>query len=96
MTEGVKEGDTVAVDGFRGTLEVNPSEETLRLLRARKKAYARLQRQHAKLASVASATADGHPIKLSANMEIPSELDTILDRGAEGIGLFGTEFFFFF
>jgi phosphotransferase system enzyme I (PtsI) len=94
VTEAVTEGDTVALDGFQGTVEVNPSEETLKRLRDRKRAYDRLQRQHAKLASIPAATQDGHRIQLSANMELPAELDTILERGAEGIGLFRTEFFF--
>jgi len=94
ITETVRDGDTVALDGFRGRVELNPTPETLARLGERKRAFERIQEQHAALAGLPAETADGHRVTLSANMEMPAELDYIKKRGAEGIGLFRTEFFF--
>lgn len=94
LTEGVADGEVVALDGFRGTIEVNPSAKSLQQLKSRQRAFSRLEKRHAKLAELPAETGDGHRIRLSANMELPAELDYILSRGAEGIGLFRTEFFF--
>ncbi len=94
LMEAVREGDTVAVDGFRGKVEINPGPTSLERMRARKRAFARLQRQHEALAGLPAVTLDQHHVKLSANMEMPAELDYIKRRGAAGVGLFRTEFFF--
>jgi phosphoenolpyruvate-protein phosphotransferase len=90
----VKEGDTVGLDGFRGTVEINPGPDTVEELNRRRRAFVRLQRRHQRLATGPAETRDGQRILVSANMEIPAELETILERGADGIGLFRTEFFF--
>jgi len=94
LSAAVKDGEILALDGFRGTVEVNPSAKRVKALRERQRAFVRLEKQHARLADLPAETADGHRIRLSANMELPAELDYILDRGADGIGLFRTEFFF--
>jgi len=87
-------GDTVAVDGISGRVTVNPTRPMLEKLRHRRRAYARLQRQRARLAGQEACTRDGHRVVLAANMELPDELEFIRSRGAEGVGLFRTEFFF--
>jgi len=94
LFERVQDGDVVALDGFRGTVELNPDPDTVVRLRSRKQKFNRLEKQHAKLVSLPAETPDGHRVRLSANMELPAELDYILERGADGIGLFRTEFFF--
>lgn len=94
LWEAVEEGDVVAVDGFRGSVTINPAPDELTRLRDRQKAYRTLQRRQTKLTSIPARTQDGRRIRLAANMEMPAELPTILERGAEGIGLFRTEFFF--
>ena len=94
LMEAVKDGDTIALDGLRGLVEIGPLPATIERMRARKRAYARLEKKHARLAGVPSETLDGHRVRLAANMEVPEELDYILARGADGIGLFRTEFFF--
>ncbi len=94
LTEDVQDGEMIALDGFRGTVEVNPTAKSLEKLRDRQRAFSRLEKRHAKLVNLPAETGDGHRIQLSANMELPAELDYILSRGAEGIGLFRTEFFF--
>lgn len=94
VSEAVTDGEIVAVDGFQGVVEIGPSPDTLARLRSRQEAWERLVEQQARLGSLPTETKDGHRIILSANMEIPAELESITNRGADGIGLFRTEFFF--
>jgi phosphotransferase system enzyme I (PtsI) len=94
LMEAVEEGDTIALDGLRGLVEIGPLPATVERMRARKRAFARLEKKHARLAGALSETLDGRRVRLAANMEVPEELDYILARGADGIGLFRTEFFF--
>jgi phosphotransferase system enzyme I (PtsI) len=94
VSDAVVDGETVAVDGFQGVVEINPTPETLARLQSRQEAWDRLVEQQAKLEDLPTETRDGHRIILSANMEIPAELEYITRRGGDGIGLFRTEFFF--
>ncbi len=94
ISEAVRDGDTVALDGFGGLVELNPTPATLARFSDRKRAFESLQEQHESLAGLPAETVDGHRVTLSANMEMPAELPYIRKRGAEGIGLFRTEFFF--
>lgn len=90
----VKDGDMVVVDAIEGKLIVAPDEETLRH-------YQQLQQrlQSADALDQAAAlkpaiTQNGRTIKVLANIELPSESATLKDAGAEGIGLFRTEFLY--
>ena len=87
-------GDRVLLDGYSGKLIVNPSEST-------RYQYGQIERQKVEVAhqlesirETPSTTRDGKHIVLSANIELPSELDSVAASGAEGIGLFRTEFLF--
>ncbi|TDC25613.1 phosphoenolpyruvate--protein phosphotransferase [Streptomyces sp. 8K308] len=87
----VAEGTVVAVDGSTGEVVVNPSA-------AERAALARAAAdRRAALAAVTGpgATADGHKVPLLANIGGPADVPAALEAGAEGIGLFRTEFLFF-
>lgn len=81
------------LDGYEGKLIVHPTEET----RAHyEKRQAEKQAQATELEQIREAesvTKDGHRITLSANIEFDYELDQVISSGAEGVGLFRTEFF---
>lgn len=81
------------LDGFKGLLILDPTEETLKsyqVLQAEKlKAYRKLEQ----LKNEPTITKDGHRFTLGANVEFPHEFEAIKAAGAEGIGLFRTEFF---
>ena len=94
LCAAVRDGDVIALDGFKGRVDINPPRDRLELLLARKRAFAKLQRRHARLAGLPAETKDGRRITLSANLEMPGEAASLRGRGAEGIGLFRTEFFF--
>ncbi|MDP9126689.1 MAG: phosphoenolpyruvate--protein phosphotransferase [Pseudomonadota bacterium] len=94
LIHGVKGGDTVIIDGDKGQVIVRPS--AARLLQY-KQELARKQREERKLQTLRalpSITADGTPIVLQANLELPRDVKMALEAGAAGIGLLRTEFLF--
>ena len=86
-------GSPAILDGYNGLLILNPSEETQEQYRAiraeREKAY----RQLMAMRDLPAITRDGHRIRLAANVEFAHEFGAIRESGAEGVGLFRTEFF---
>ncbi|SFM13124.1 phosphoenolpyruvate--protein phosphotransferase [Pelosinus propionicus] len=92
--EKLKNGDTVVVDGHVGEVLVNPEEDVLSDYRLRIKNE---QERAALLASVGhlpSETTDGHHIELACNIGTPGDMEKVIAAGAEGVGLFRTEFLF--
>ncbi len=90
----VRDGDTLIADGFSGTVLVNPSLGILQEYRQRQADYARERAELALLRNAPSITLDGIAIKLEANIELPEEAVDALEAGADGIGLFRSEFLF--
>ncbi len=87
-------GSVGAVDGYAGQLELAPDAATIEHYRTRR---AQLDEEGKALAAIQSepaATLDGRRIELGANLELPSEVESVLAAGAEGVGLFRTEFFY--
>ncbi|MBV9126990.1 MAG: phosphoenolpyruvate--protein phosphotransferase [Verrucomicrobia bacterium] len=87
-------GDQVLLDGYHGLLVVNPSEQTLREYEELARHKARLEAGLVELRETASNTRDGRHIVLSANIELPDDVPAVKASGAEGIGLYRTEFFY--
>ena len=94
LLTGVKGGETVIIDGGEGLVVVNPLPETVDHYRRQRAAFLRGRRVLARLRDVPAVTRDGARIVLQANMELPSEIGAVLESGAEGIGLFRSEFVF--
>ena len=90
----IRENDVVIVDGIQGVLVVDPDPLVLGEYRLRQSQYG-LERQKLKrLKSTPSATLDGTPVELFANIELPQDLGDAQESGAQGVGLFRTEFLF--
>ena len=90
----ISEGELLIVDGTNGVLVVNPDPLVLAEYRQRQSQLG-LERQKLKrLKSTPAATLDGTPVDLFANIELPQDIEEVLEAGAEGIGLFRTEFLF--
>jgi phosphotransferase system enzyme I (PtsI) len=90
----VRDDDWLVLDGDAGVLIVAPDESVLQEYRDRM-ALERLERkQLERLVKVPAATLDQVPIDLQANIELPAEAAQALDAGAQGVGLFRTEFLF--
>lgn len=90
----VRDGDMLIADGFSGVVLVNPSQQVLEEYRARQAAYLAERRDLASLRDAKSETLDGVSIKLEANIELPEEARMAVEAGADGIGLFRSEFLF--
>ncbi len=92
--DSIRAGDTVAVDGRRGMVLVNPSEEQLALFRETMRRQLATEALALKTAELPSVTIDGHSVRLHGNIEFVDEIPSLLAHGAEGIGLYRTEFLF--
>ncbi len=94
VLQQVKPGDVIAVDGFEGRVEVNPDEATLALYRSRWELLRHESRALQEFQRLPAVSLDGRQIELGANIELPGEVEHVLAAGADGIGLFRTEFFY--
>lgn len=94
LSQAIKPGDTVIIDGVAGTITVNPTPETIAAARKSVLAFARVQQKLALLRRLPAITTDRETIDLQANLEIPAELPLIAQAGAAGIGLLRSEFLF--
>ncbi|MCL2011622.1 MAG: phosphoenolpyruvate--protein phosphotransferase [Cystobacterineae bacterium] len=92
LLQNVKPGDSLVVDGELGEIYVEPDEGMLRQAK-RKQRQQQAQQMHAQQQAHAPALSlDGHKVSLWGNVEFIEEVDMLLKMGAEGIGLFRTEF----
>jgi phosphotransferase system enzyme I (PtsI) len=90
----IRENDLLIVDGLQGVLVVDPDPVVLNEYKLRQTQHG-LERQKLKrLKSTPSATLDGTPVELFANIELPQDLGDVQESGAQGVGLFRTEFLF--
>lgn len=94
ITEKINPGDTVIVDGNRGTVIINPDQATID--EYRKYAAAIVEHVHEldELLKLPAVTTDGVTITLLGNIEFPNEADLMVSKGGDGIGLYRTEFLF--
>lgn len=90
----VKSGDMLIVDGTSGVVIVAPSKESLRKYAQVKTRIHVIEEQLTSLKKLPAETLDGYRVALAANIEIPEDVPTALAQGAEGVGLYRTEFFF--
>jgi phosphotransferase system enzyme I (PtsI) len=90
----IRDDEMLIIDGTRGVVIVNPDERVLEEYQLRKSSLELERSKLRRLKTAESATLDGVPISLQANIELPDDVDGALDSGADGIGLFRTEFLF--
>ncbi|MBP2655511.1 MAG: phosphoenolpyruvate--protein phosphotransferase [Firmicutes bacterium] len=90
----VKAGDFVIVDGNEGKVLVNPPEGIIQEYRAKKEKFAARQREFEKLLNEKSITSDGVQVELAANIGNPEDAKGAITNGAEGVGLYRTEFLY--
>lgn len=90
----VSGGDVVIVDGNRGLLILNPDEETLRHYEQVRSNLRNFESSLCELRDLPAETKDGVRVSLLGNIEFPHEATHCLERGAEGVGLYRTEFLY--
>ncbi len=93
-SEHVRTGDVVAVDGTRGMVLINPTEQQLALFRETMRRHLAVEATALRTAELRAVTLDGVEVHLNGNIEFPEEIPSLLAHGAEGIGLYRTEFLF--
>ena len=93
-THYIRTGDMVVLDGAEGKLILNPSPELLLHYRRRAEEFDTLRVALGELRALPAVTTDGERVALMANIEFPQELDALESNGAEGIGLFRSEYMF--
>jgi phosphoenolpyruvate-protein phosphotransferase (PTS system enzyme I) len=94
ITQHARTGDEVIVDGNNGTVIVNPDAGTRQKYQSSSEAYQEREIELLSLNELPAETRDGKLIKLMANIEVPEETESVLAHGADGIGLYRSEFLF--
>lgn len=94
ITPSVQSGDLIIIDGEQGLVLVNPDPDTVEGYRQRQEAFLRQKKELFSLKGLAARTKNGQTIKLLANIGGPWELPKALEYGADGIGLYRTEYLF--
>src|ERR1700726_1934067 len=93
-TEKLETGQQVLLDGYTGLVIVDPVPETLSYYGEVQIKRGQGAKELKQLRETTSTTSDGRHIVLSANIELPSDVDVVAENGAEGIGLYRTEFLY--
>jgi phosphotransferase system enzyme I (PtsI) len=94
ITARLETGQDVLLDGTDGVLIVNPTAQTLAKYEEIESKRAQVVARLKKLRETISTTRDGRHIVLSANIELPDDVEAVFANGAEGIGLYRTEFLY--
>ncbi len=94
ITDEVQEGDMIILDGIEGIVEINPDEATIEKYKTKRDEYVAYREELKKLVNEKTVTTDGHHVELVANIGGANDLAGVKDNGAEGIGLFRTEFLY--
>src|SRR5262245_4497691 len=95
VASDVTSGEMVIIDGTTGTVIIEPDEGTLKRYQAMERNYLLIEQRRAKeLHDLPAVTTDGTRVEIFANIVSPEEIPTALNHGAEGIGLYRTEFLF--
>jgi phosphotransferase system enzyme I (PtsI) len=94
VSERVENGDAMILDGSSGRIFINPDEETVARYRELRGRYRNFEAELHKLREMPAETLDGYRINLEANIERQEEVTSVLEHGAEGVGLYRTEFIY--
>ena len=93
-THYINTGDTLIVDGVTGVVVVNPSPEIIQDYMDRNRTRQRIERELYQYRDLPTETQDGYRVHLLANIELVEEIPSVLEHGAEGIGLYRTEYLY--
>lgn len=94
LMETLEDGMMLIIDGIEGKIIADPTAEEIETYNKRKEEFAAQKRELASLKDAATISADGVQVELAANIGSPKDVDSLLENGAEAIGLFRTEFLY--
>lgn len=94
ITEKVKHGDRIIIDGDSGEIILNPSKEELKFYRNKLQEEKLLKEKLKDMIGKESLSKDGHKVEIVGNIGSPSDVDKVLENDGEGVGLFRSEFLY--
>lgn len=94
LEECVRDGELVIIDALRGRILVDPSEDDLATYSDLKYQFENYQKSTTRQCKLPGETVDGFRLDIQANIELADELQSVLDNGGEGVGLYRTEYAF--
>ncbi|PTE69808.1 phosphoenolpyruvate--protein phosphotransferase [Staphylococcus devriesei] len=94
ITKEVKQGDMIIVDGTTGDVIIDPTEDELIAYQNKRERFFEDKKELQKLRDAETVTIDGEHAELAANIGTPDDLYGVMENGAEGIGLYRTEFLY--
>lgn len=94
ITQKAITGDTLLLDGTEGLIIINPSEQQLAYYLDKQQKFKDFRQELLKLKDLPAETRDGYKITLAANIEYSDEINSIREHGAEGVGLYRTEYLY--
>ena len=93
-TKKVESGCMLIVDGTHGVVIINPTAKTLKKYEASRKRLVEFGKHLMELKDLPAETLDGRKVMLSANIEVPEDVASVIAHGAQGIGLYRTEYLY--
>jgi phosphotransferase system enzyme I (PtsI) len=93
-TREIATGDALIMDGLTGRIILDPDEEMSRSYRERREEFEAFKEKVAESSSLPATTLDAYPTHIQANIELPEEVELGLKYGADGVGLYRTEFLY--
>jgi phosphotransferase system enzyme I (PtsI) len=93
-TRSISMGDMLIVDGIQGVVVINPTPTELQKYQKEHVRHVEFSRSLKRFKDLPCITTDGRSIELAANIELPEEMPSVLSHGADGIGLYRTEFIY--
>ena len=94
ITHQVKQGDMIIVDGITGDVIIDPTEDELIAYQHKRERFFEDKKELQKLRDAETVSLDGIHAELAANIGTPDDLYGVIENGAEGIGLYRTEFLY--
>ncbi len=94
ITDIVNGGDDIILDGYTGSVYINPSYDTINKFKALEDQYHKFFAGLMRDKNRSAVTRDGYKVNIYGNIEMPQELDALFEYGGEGIGLFRTEYLY--
>ncbi|MFW6364103.1 MAG: phosphoenolpyruvate--protein phosphotransferase, partial [Spirochaeta sp.] len=94
VSDAAKHGDTIIIDGGAGRVVLRPDAKTMREYEQKRREWRKREVRLMRYTNLPAETRDGKLIFLKANIEIPEEIDSVISHGADGVGLYRSEFLF--
>ena len=94
ITKKIQDGEHIIVDGNHGEVAIRPTSASAHRMQQQYKLWVAHEKELREVAQMDAITTDGHSVTLKANVETVEELESVLANGAQGIGLYRSEFLF--